>query len=221
MPDSISTEGRAIRQVLQSHLPTVWEGREAILVLKEADYQWRQMEWIGWFFEYQAKRVLMHHLGGGDGPSFGRTAFDYRRHHVWDLKAHVTNSGQEWAVLNDQQAIQRCIQDYGGVGFVVACGTAGYDADGSFKKWHDDLKGECSNYEAKRILRGAPSRRRKTQFNVQQYCVFAFSSRDQLAQAVAEGWIGGFQEGMRNADGSPRRAKYKVKIGAIPANRVI
>ena len=31
-------------------------------------------------------------------------------------------------------------------------------------------------------------------------------------------WIGKFQEGMRNADGSPRRPKYEINVEAIPDN---
>lgn len=215
--DAMDTEAREIRDALDSALPEVWDGKRCILKLHEADHQWRQMEWIGWFFEYEAKRILLESLGGEDGPRFGNTAMDYKRHFVWDLKAHVTNSGQKWAVLNDQEAIRSCIEEFGAVGFVIVCGEAEYDDTGAFKQWHDALKGKPSAYEEERIRRGAPSRRRKTAFNLKGYRLLVFRSSEELAEATEAGWLGDFQKGMRNADGSARRGKYKVRMDRIPS----
>jgi len=216
MADPIVEEARQICAALNRGIPRVWDGKACVQKLREADYQWRQMEWIGWFFEYEAKRVLIESLGGGDGPRFGNTTMDYKREFVWDLKAHVTNSGQKWAVLNDQEAIQTCIEQFGAVGFVIACGEAEYDDTGAFKQWHDALKGKRSAYEGERIRRGAASRRRKAAFTLEVYRLLVFGSLDELAEATEEGWLGDFQKGMRNADGSPRRAKYKVRMDRIP-----
>jgi hypothetical protein len=215
----MNAEASAIRRVLLDHIPVVWDGKKCILELKKAAYNWKQMEWIGWYFEYAAKQVLVQELGGSDGPAFGNTKIDYRRGYCWDLKAHVLNSGNPWAVLNDKEAIDNCIVTYGAVGFVIACGIAEYDSEGEFKAWHDALKGKVSKYEQERIRRGAPSRRRKTSFQLSEYTLIGFRSLDEIERARQEGWLGGFQEGMRNADGSPRRAKYKIKICEIPSRR--
>ena len=40
------------------NLPTFWDGKTCILELKEADYQWRQMEWWAFYFEYKVKEML-------------------------------------------------------------------------------------------------------------------------------------------------------------------
>ena len=53
-------------------------------------------------------------------------------------------------------------------------------------------------------------------FTLKVYRLLVFGSLDELAQATEEGWFGDFQKGMRNADGSPRRAKYKVRMDRIP-----
>lgn len=32
-------------------LPRVWEGKKSVLELKEANYNWKQMEWWAFYFE--------------------------------------------------------------------------------------------------------------------------------------------------------------------------
>lgn len=209
-------EARKIIACLRKRGGTSWDGREAILELQENDYQWRQMEWIGWYFEFRGRTALIKDLGGTTGPQFGNTQFDYKLKHVWDLKAHPTNTSSRWMILNDKEAIESCIAVHGGVGFVVAIGTAAFDLSGTFKDWHDDLKGGTSAYEAERIRRRAPSRRRKVSFTIDHYTAFYWNSMAEINQGKGGGWIRTFQEGMRNADGSPRRAKYCVRVDRMP-----
>ncbi len=213
-------EARAITDVLRRKIPGKIDGKAAILELKEADYHWRQMEWIGWYFEFTAFTALAKEIGGRRGPSFGRTGFDYCRDFVWDLKAHPTTTGEgkpsNRAVLNDKEAIETCVAEHGGVGFIIAQGPAEYDTTGSFKRWHDGLKGGVSRYEKERVARGAPSRKRKISFRIETFEALYFRSRADLARGEKEGWLLRFQEGMRNANGSPRRAKYMVDTTRIP-----
>jgi hypothetical protein len=209
-------EGQAICSALQRGMPKRWDGRECLSELRAADYHWRQMEWIGWYNEYKAREVVRAALGGTGGPRYGNTAFDYRRQHVWDFKAHPAGGGP-WAVLNNLEAIDSCVRDYGGVGFVLTVGTAAYnDEAGTFKRWHDGLKGETSEYERQRIARGAPSRRRKVAFLVVEYRAVYFAGSAAIKAGLDDGWLRKFQEGMRNADGSPRRPKYMVNINTVP-----
>jgi len=84
------------------------------LELQQADYHWKQMEWIGWFNEWKAGQVVIASIGGGDGPRYGNTKFDYRRNCVWDFKIHLTGS-RPWTILNDQEAIDSCIREHGAV----------------------------------------------------------------------------------------------------------
>lgn len=46
-----------LQDMLQS-IPTFWDGKQSILTLKEHNYQWRQMEWIGFYFEWLCKDML-------------------------------------------------------------------------------------------------------------------------------------------------------------------
>ncbi len=220
MQDVCSAEGRVICQVLARDLPKIWDGQKCILELKKGDYQWRQMEWIGWYNEFKARQVVRASLGGGDGPRYGNTAFDYHRECVWDFKVHPM--GDPWTILNDQEAIESCITDYGAAGFVVTLGDAKYnDTAGTFKRWHDALKGRISRYEQERIARGAPSRRRKVLFRVTGFVTFIFDGPAVVQGGLRDGWLKKFQEGMRNADGSPRRPKYMINVDFIPQTILI
>jgi len=40
------------------NLPKFWEGKSCVLELKEADYNWRQMEWCGWYFEFKVRQMF-------------------------------------------------------------------------------------------------------------------------------------------------------------------
>lgn len=203
-------EGLRFLNLLDHHLQFSLDGRQTILELKRVDYHWRQMEWIGWGFEYLGSRILKEHGGATDGPTFGRTKFDVRGHFVWDLKAHPSQAGP--CILNDAEAVRDCIEHFDGIGFMIASGEVVYDdLSESFKQWHDTLKGGLSVYERDRVQRGAPSRRRKVSIALRRLDAFWIPNRDSLAAAVRSGLLGFFQEGMRNADGSPRRAKYMAR----------
>ena len=39
-------------------LPRVWEGKKSVLEMKEADYNWRQMEWWAFYFEHLCHQRL-------------------------------------------------------------------------------------------------------------------------------------------------------------------
>ncbi len=202
--------------------PTEWDGQEAITYLKDRDYQWRQMEWIGWYFERRAKDSLQAAgLPLGKPFQHGSVNFDVAIHgHTFDLKAHVSKRGADWIVLNDREAIEACIQSNGSWGAIIACGSAEYDSDGAFKHWHDSLKGETSQYEQDRIRRGARSRRRKTAFLLEQLVGLSINTPELLAGAFRDGWMKDFQTGMRNADGSSRRAKILCNLARVPSKHL-
>lgn len=211
-------EARQIRRVLETYLPKSWDGKQCILELKEANYNWRQMEWVGWYFEYKARKTLIDRIGGVAGPKYGNTALDYQKYFVWDFKSHIMNSSSHpWAIMNDCEAANSCIEENDGIGFIIGVGTAIYnDEDRSFYKWHEELKGGKSVYVSRRIARGAPSRRRKTAFEILDYLMIFLQNKEQIEHAIKEGWLSGdAQIGWRNADGSPRRAKYKLNVSSI------
>lgn len=172
------------------------------------------MEWIGWWFQWRATADLSDTFGAVPGPRYGHTTIDVRVKHIWDLKAHPNTS--DWLVANDREAIDQCIRDNGVFGCIVACGDAQFD-DGRFQQWHEALKGGPSRYQQRRRAEGAPSRRRKAAFDVRGYLVAALDAAA-VSRGLREGWLGLFQTGMRNANDTPRRAKYQINVRLLPAD---
>ena len=80
----------------------------------------------------------------------------------------------------------------------------------------ESLKGKISSYEIERIRRGARSRKRKCAFEIEQVEAIFFNGQEDLDRGVEEGWLTFFQEGMRNADGSPRRPKFELITNRAP-----
>ena len=201
-------------------MPARWNGRKAILEMKDAGYpHWRQMEWIGFYFQFLCDTKLPP-LVQIPGPKYGRVEFDGLSEIPWDFKVHPRKNanGQDnkSVIVNDTLATAEAIKQFGGAGLILAIGDAEYnDEDRSFQIWHQELKGGLSNYEKQRILRKAPSRLRKTSFKLSEIDLI-------LLDAKTVKTLGSFQEGFRNSDGSPRNPKVLLDLASVvPIKRVM
>ena len=195
-----------IFSLLTSNLPSVWDGKETILYMKQnLCRNWKQMEWPGWYFQFICEKVLnKESFFSIPGPKFGNVEFDGFCDIPWDFKAHTSNTGCK-VPTNGYEETSEAIEKYGCVGFIIANGEATFDEDQSFKLWHDSLKGNISAYEEKRIERGAKSRRRKSSFKLQSIdFVILDKSKILLCQK--------FQGGMRNSNGVPRNEKVMLDL---------
>lgn len=188
------------------YIPSFWDGKASILEMKAAgNRQWRQMEWIGFYFQFLCETNLSHFMQI-PGKKYGNVTFDGFSMFPWDFKAHVINSGRIEVIVNDSEAISQAIDEYDKIGLILASGTAVYnDESGKFRDWHDSIKGKKSIYVKERIKRGAPSRRRKDSFNLDEILLIGLD--DELLERT-----GSFQKGFRNADGSPRRKKVLLNL---------
>ena len=198
-------------KVASQSIPREWDGRQSILEMKNAGSRhWRQMEWMGWYFEFQCER----HFGSIlqiPGPNFGNVTFDAFGEIPWDFKAHAANSTGGVVIANDTEAVAAMLDTYGHYGVILAIGDVEYNDDKrTFKKWHDELKGGKSEYEINRIKRGAMSRQRKTAFSLAELHFISLKEEHLRVCGVS------FQEGFRNSDGSARRPKVSIRIGDIP-----
>lgn len=197
--------------------PFDWDGKQCILALKKANFQWKQMEWIGWYLEFLCRNRLCPPLTF-PGPNFGNVQFDGLWSFPWDFKAHVTTNRkgnrQYGVIVNDQDAIRKAIEEYGSVGLIVATGEAEFnDEDRSFQQWHSELKGGKSAYEQERISRGASSRFRKVAFNVDRYSLYLIDGKSITR-------LKDHHQG-RNSDGSPRAPKFMLNLREFePAGEV-
>ena len=191
------------------NIPTMWDGKKAILEMKENEYpHWKQMEWIGFYFQFLCERYLSD-IMEIPGPRYGNTKFDAFRVIPWDFKAHAMNTSTHQIIVNDSEATARGIKDYGAVGLILAVGKASYnDENRTFQKWHETLKGGKSKYEIERIKRGAWSRLRKVSFNLKQITFIRIDDATLIK-------CGSFQENFRNANGRPRKKKVLLNLEKI------
>lgn len=218
--NDVSNEADVIVNGISNLLPNEMDGKTAIEAMKnEGSRNWRQMEWIGFWLEHFVDTKVAPEMGVRSGPVYGNTRFDIQRSFVWDLKAHP--NGNQVLILNDQEAVQSCIADHEGLGFIIVSGEATYDTTGDFKQWHDLMKGGKSGYELERERRKARSRLRKTSFRPTDVEAVWLANKDAIIKGVQEGWLGAFQQGMRNSDGSPRRVKFRLNTSKIPSEIIL
>jgi hypothetical protein len=217
----IKDDANKLVAILREKLPKTIDGRDAITAMRdEGSTQWRQMEWIGFWFEHFVETKIAAGMGITKGPTYGNTTFDTKISQVWDLKVHPDAKPQ--LILNDQEAFKACIEQNGGLGFIILEGQAEFDSSGDFKRWHDILKGGTSAYEAARIMNGKPSRKRKVSFTPKRMVALYFPNLDSVREGLRDGWLGEFQENMSNSNGKPRRAKYLLKaISKVPNDYVV
>ncbi len=155
-------------------LPRVWEGKKSVLELKAADYNWKQMEWWAFYFEFLCQQRL-----GKDfeipGERFGTVGFDMKGSVNWDLKAKAIKSDDHKCILNDCGAIDATVAKYGQHGVLIAlCDVEYNDVNRTFQKWHSKLKGGLSDYEKERRSRTAVSRYRKTKAELAELLFLRF-----------------------------------------------
>jgi len=204
---------------LLAQMPIVWDGRKAILEMRNSDYpHWKQMEWIGFYFQFLCDTKLSSLLKI-PGPTYGRVKFDGFSEKPWDFKAYPSKNskGQDSksVIINDSLAIMVAIKQFGGAGLILATGDAKYnDEDRSFQLWHKKLKGGLSEFEKQRILRKAPSRLRKTAFVLKEIKLILLD--DKIIQK-----LGSFQEGFRNSNGNLRNVKMLLDLTQVKPFKVI
>jgi len=103
-----------------------WDGRKSILEMKEnGNTQWRQMEWIGFYFQYLCEKKFKE-IMEIPGPRYGNVSFDGFWKVPWDFKAHAMNTSSHKIIVNDKEAIIRAIDEYGNVGLILAMGEVTY-----------------------------------------------------------------------------------------------
>jgi len=200
--------GAVSREIVDilARLPKSWDGRASILAMRDSAYtHWKQMEWIGFFFQYLCERNLVPPFMI-PGPRYGNVSFDGMYKIPWDFKAHAKSTKNHSIIVNDSEAIALGIEEYGCVGLVLASGDVVYDDDiRSFQMWHSQLKGGLSDYEIDRERRGTWSRRRKVSFELQQISCIRITDETMVK-------CGTFQQDFRNSNGRPRRKKMLLDI---------
>jgi hypothetical protein len=189
------------------NLPRFWDGKTCVLELKEADYNWRQMEWWAFYFEYKVKNLLADKFTF-PGDRYDNVSFDLKGEINWDLKAKAIKSDDHKVILNDKSAMEQSIEKLGFHGEIIAlCDVEYNDNDRSFQKWHTELKGGKSTYEMEREARTSISRYRKTKAELTEIILFVLQKSDLEKLTV-------MRQG-RNSNGKPRPEKYMLDLETI------
>lgn len=210
-----------IMKTLLLDLPKHWDGKASVLEMKEADYNWRQMEWWGFYFELLCQRKLekAFSIPGDQYGAVGSSHFDLKRSINWDLKAKAIKSDDHRSILNDTEAMDWSIEKYGFHGLIIGlCDVEYNDSDRSFQKWHSELKGGKSKYELEREKRTSVSRYRKTKVDLQEILFLVVDSENISL-------LGIHRQG-RNSNGKPRPPKYMLdydeeNIGEFLVDKIV
>ncbi len=189
-------------------MPKYWDGKECVLELKDADYQWRQMEWWAFYFEFKANNLLSKYFDI-PGDFYGKVKFDVKGKINWDIKASAIKTNNQNIILNDKLAMDKSTNKVGFHGEIIAlCDVEYNDITRSFQKWHTELKGGLSSYELARVERTSVSRYRKTKAVLEEVVLVLFEPKDlEKLSLMKQG---------RNSDGSTRKVKYMLEIEQMP-----
>jgi len=197
-------------KILQStlpQLPKLWDGKSCVLELKDADYNWRQMEWCGWYFEFKVRQILADKFQF-PGDKFENVNFDLKGVINWDIKAKASTSDEGMVILNDKTAMENSIATHGFHGEIIGLFDVEYnDVDRTFQRWHTDLKGGKSKYELQREQRTSTSRRRKTSAELWKIALVVLEEQDLQK-------LGTMNQGI-NSNGQPRPPKYTLDLDDI------
>lgn len=191
--------------VLTSDLASInkfWDGKDAILTMRERDYQWRQMEWIGFYFEMLVSDSVRSHFRF-PGDTYGNVIFDMKGEINWDIKSKVINSRSSSIILNDCAALDHEIEKNGVFGIVLGLVRAEYNDESlSFLEWRRSLEGGASAYSVDRQLRTSHSRLRKVSAELDEIRLLSITSQEKdLLRVMRQG---------RNSGGSARNVKYML-----------
>lgn len=199
------------------NLNTNWNGKGCILELKDANYNWKQMEWWGFYFEYLIFKSLKNELEIKiPGQKINNVKFDLTGNINWDIKASAIKSDNHKIILNDKIAMENSIELNGYHGEIIGlCDVEYNDEDRTFQKWHTNLKGGKSQYEIAREKRTSISRYRKTKANLIEiiFVIFKKSDLDKL-DIMKQG---------RNSNGKTRPEKFMLdleKIGSFINSKI-
>ena len=180
------------------------------MTLKDANFNWRQMEWWAFYFEHLCyERLESSFEIPGDRYGIARTAcFDLKGSINWDLKAKAIKSDDHRSILNDTKAMDWSIKKYGAHGLIIAlCDVEYNDSNRTFQKWHQALKGGKSKYEVGRERRTSVSRYRKTSAELQEILFLVVTPKNVSSLEI-------HHQG-RNSNGKPRPPKYMLNYETV------
>jgi len=197
------------------------DGKEAVLEMRDNNFPgWGEVEWAGYHIKYLIQKICRAELNGEIAP------YDLGKRHlvkgdyVWDARLFANERGYD-VILGDLEEYGTIVRENGGIGILVVDAAASRDLEESFKAWHERIKGGASDYSIEREIEGRPSRSRKSAYMIVKILAY-YITPDDLEEGVAAGWLDTkFQRNMRNASGSSRKPKYRLKANLVPPEKLL
>jgi len=205
------------------------DGREAIEEMYEKGLpSWTENEWAGFYLKH-----LMQELAVQKYPDeFEELTIKEKKiylvkgQYLWDtrLKANIATTGK--TPLFGKEQMDALLDEFGGMGLLIALAQSNLDYSGDFRRWHDEFKFlkkgiDKTEYVKQVEAEGRRSYARKTDFMVIQLNAYYFTKQD-ILNGIKEGWIEDtFQATMRQSDGGTRVGKYAIYLDRVPKKNLL
>ena len=196
------------------------DGKDAIQEMKADDFPgWQEVEWAGYHIKYLVQKTCEEKLPGKILPYDQGKRHLVKGNYVWDPR--FSSHDKTDVILGDVDEYGEIIKKNGGIGVLVVDAAATPDTHENFRRWQEEQKGKLSEYSIRREIEGRPARERKSAYMIRKIFAYFFTL-DNLQKGVIDGWADDtFQQSMRNADGSSRNSKYRLKINLVPSEYLL
>lgn len=197
----------------RGEVPYWVDGKEAIKEMRAADYpRWQEVEWAGYYIKYLIQKSIEAKSEGKIRGRMQQKWHFFSGDYIWDVRFHADG---DKVILGDVDGYLEVTEKNNGIGVLIVDALAGPDWNREFRDWHEEFKGGPSQYTSERERDGRPVRIRKFNFFIKKILSYYFPYGD-FQRGIEDGWVKTFQEGMRNANGSPRNPKYRLIPHKIP-----
>ena len=111
------------------------------------------------------------------------------------------------------EAIEKAIDDYGKVGFIIISGTPTYEANYEFSDWRNKLKGGLSKNQIENISKKKKHRRLKTDFKPESIIVITIDNETIKKHLIVSGF--------HQPDGKIRRDKLAINLDKLSEEELL
>lgn len=193
------------------------DGRKAILEMKKRNWNWREVEWPGFYLKRKIPEICIEKYETQFQERNIGKLYLLKGTYIWDIRFNALGKTQDNIPFMSKDNIDGIIEEYGGLGLIVVDAEVDSDDDWSFYRWLQEKKG-VSSYELERERNGRAPRKRKKGFRIRQIHAYYFPE-EHIHRGPREGWINpNFQRDYRQPGGEPRAGKYQMYLGRIPRN---
>lgn len=197
---------------------SVWDGKDCLVEMKANNFKnWAQTEWQGFFLEYLMQKEAKKENGRLEqildipGPRYGNTVFDSFYNIPWDFKVHVDENNQ--IITNDMEAVNKALEDYGKIGFIIVSGSAEKEINTEFSDWRNEFKGGLSKNQLDNIAKNKKHRKLKTKFKPTEIMAIVIDKNGLSKHGILKG--------LRNPNGNIRRDKLVLYLDRLNEEEII